>query len=65
MKNLCKVCEIKYKNNNKDLPSELVIDFNNYEWVKNIPIGPINLNTKVYRAIKEITGEEAYSCKLC
>lgn len=59
-----KLYDIKYYGNNKNLPKELTLDLNSYEWSKTIPYGLGNLNAKVYRAIKQETGREAKSCKV-
>jgi hypothetical protein len=56
-----KVKDIKYYGEDKDLPSALILDISKYE---HIPKGFGNLNCKVYRAIKEMTGREAKSCRL-
>lgn len=58
------VYDIKYKvNKKKKLPSQFVVDLKKFSWHDKIPVGLGNLNSKLYRAIKEITGCEATSCK--
>lgn len=52
---------IKYRDN-KFGPAELILGLDDYEWSKDIPVGPFNLNTKVYKAVKEATGLEIDSC---
>lgn len=61
---MIKVFDIKYKDSNKNFPKELELNFEQYEWNDKIPIGFGNLNSKIYLAIKEITGCESISCRL-
>lgn len=44
-------------------PSEVVVSFDDYEWSNSIPVGPFNLNTKVAKSVKEVTGLDIRSCK--
>ena len=50
-----KLYDIVYKENNTG-PGEIIIDLDGFEWSKDIPIGFGNLNSKTYKAIKEVTG---------
>lgn len=61
-KKLTKLYNIKYHNNSPG-PEELVIDLDQFEWSNSVPVGPMNLNFKVYRAIREITGYDASTCQ--
>lgn len=61
---LRKFYDIKYESSRKDLPTELIIDLERFSWCKDVPVGFGNLNSKVRRAIKEITGCYPTSCKL-
>lgn len=62
MRKCTKLFDIKYKNN-KEGPKELIFDLECFKWSKDIPVGPFNLNTKAYKAIKEATGLEVDTCK--
>lgn len=57
-----KLYDICYKNN-KQGPTEVIVDLDGFSWSKDIPVGLGNLNSKVYKAIKEVTGLEIDSCK--
>lgn len=61
MSSTIKVKDIKYYGSDKDLPKKLTLDISKYN---DIPKGFGNLNCKVYRAIKEMTGREAISCRI-
>jgi len=52
---------IKYKNDAQG-PGEIIVNLDNFEWSSNIARGLGNLNSKTYKAIKEITGLEIDSC---
>lgn len=54
--------DIKYKDG-KIGPFEIVLNLDSFECNKNIPVGPHHLNTKVAKAIKEVTGLEVVSCR--
>jgi len=58
---LTKLTDIKYKEGNG--PKELILDLDSFKCNKNVPVGPFNLNTKVGRAIKQVTGLDSVSCK--
>jgi len=58
-----KLYDIVYKDN-KSGPGEVIIDLDGFEWSKEIPIGFGNLNSKTYKAMKEVTGLEIESCKV-
>ena len=60
-KKYTKLTNVRYRNGESG-PSELFIDLEQFDWVKDIPVGPFNLNTKVYKAVKEVTGKEIESC---
>jgi hypothetical protein len=55
--------DIQYKGN-KNGPSEIIVNLDDLDWSKDIPIGFSNLNTKTYKAVKEVTGSEIHSCKV-
>jgi len=55
--------DIIYKNNIQG-PNNVIVNLENYEWCKDIPVGFGNLNCKAYKVIKEITGLEINSCKV-
>lgn len=61
---LRKFYDIKYESSNPGLPTELIIDLERFEWCNDIPVGLGNLNSKVIRAIKEITGCYPVSCRI-
>ncbi|NBP16683.1 hypothetical protein EBU95_20225 [bacterium] len=61
---LRKFYDIKYECDDKNLPSELIIDLERFQWCDEVPVGLGNLNYKARRAIKEITGCYPISCKL-
>lgn len=61
---MIEIIDILYKEPDEKLPKSLKIDLDKFIWAKDIPVGFGNLNSKVFRAIKEITGCEAVSCKL-
>ena len=52
--------DIVYRDN-KSGPAEIVADLDIYS--AQIDVGLGNLNSKAYKAIKETTGLEMYSCK--
>jgi len=58
-----KLYDIKYRGN-KYGPTEIILNLDNFEWSKDVPVGPFHLNTKAYKAIKEVTGLELDSCKV-
>lgn len=58
-----KFYDIKYRDN-KFGPTEIIINLDEFVWSSSIPVGPMNLNTKAYKAIKEVTGLELSSCKV-
>lgn len=55
--------DIRYRNN-KHGPGELILDLDGYSWSSSISVGFFNLNTKVYKAVKEVTGLEIDTCKV-
>lgn len=58
-----KLYDIRYRENQSG-PSEIVIDLDSFSWSKDIPVGFGNLNSKVYKAVKEVTGLEIDVCKV-
>ena len=52
---------IVYKNKGQG-PGEIIVDLDEFSWSSSIPIGFGNLNSKTYKAVKEITGLEIDSC---
>jgi len=58
-----KFYDIIYRDS-KSGPSEIILNLDEYAWSSTIPVGPMNLNTKAYKAIKEVTGLELSSCKV-
>ena len=56
----CRIYNIKYKEPNSSLPVEIVVDLNKYS----ADVGFGNMNSKAYKAIKDITGFEAESCNV-
>lgn len=58
-----KLYDIRYRDN-KSGPQELILDLDGFSWSKEIPVGPFNLNTKAYKAVKEVTGLEIDTCKV-
>ena len=56
----CRIYNIKYKDSNTNLPTEIVVDLNKY----NADVGFGNMNSKAYQAIKAVTGFEAESCQI-
>lgn len=64
---LWRLYDIKYESSRTDLPSEIHVDLNDLErfpWMKDVEVGPMHLNFKAFRAIKEITGCVSTSCKV-
>lgn len=61
---LWRLYDIKYEEEKNDLPKELILDLNSFSWSKDVEIGMMNLNFKAFRAIKEITGCVATSCRV-
>lgn len=61
MKKYTKLYNIKYKNGELG-PTEFLIDFEQFIWNKDVPVGPMNLNTKVAKAIREISSLVIESC---
>ena len=64
---LWRLYEIKYETPRGDLPTEIIVDLNDeqrFPWFKDVEVGPMHLNFKVFRAIKEITGSVATGCKV-
>lgn len=64
---LWRLYDIKYESGRGDLPTEIHVDLNDYErfpWMKDVEIGMMHLNFKAFRAIKEITGCTATTCKV-
>ena len=55
--------DIVYKHN-KQGPSEIIVNLDEFVWSNDIPVGMGNLNSKAYKAIKEVTGCEMHSCKV-
>ena len=62
MKKRWKLYDIVYKEN-KSGPTEIIVDLDGFSWSEDVHIGLGNLNSKAYKAIKEVTGLEMYSCK--
>lgn len=60
-KKYIKLYNINYIDN-KSGPSELLIDFEQFSWSEDIPAGPMHLNFKVAKAIREVTGLDIHSC---
>lgn len=60
-KKYTKLYNVRYKND-KHGPSEFLINFEDFSWSEGIPTGPMHLNTKVAKAIREITGLDVESC---
>jgi len=58
-----RIYDIQYVIPRGDLPSEIHVNINKFEWFDDIPIGLGNLNCKLGRIIKEVTGSESISCK--
>jgi len=58
-----RIYDIVYVNPRGDLPSEIHIETSKFEWFDEIPYGFGNLNCKLGRIIKEVTGSESISCK--
>ena len=52
--------DIVYRDN-KSGPAEIVVDLSVYE--DQVDMGPGNLNSRAYKAVKASTGLEMYSCK--
>jgi len=58
--------DIIYESPRCDLPTEIIVDLDDdqrFPWTKDVEVGPMNLNFKAFRAIKEITGSVATGCK--
>lgn len=58
-----RIYDIEYETPREDLPSEIHVETNKFEWFNDIPIGLGNLNSKLGRIIKEVTGSKSISCK--
>jgi hypothetical protein len=58
-----RIYDIEYESDRKDLPTEIEVETDKFEWFNDIPIGFGNLNCKLSRMIKEITGCNSRSCK--
>ena len=59
--------DIRYEQYRGDLPTEIHVDLDDtqrFPWMKEVEVGPMNLNFKAFRAIKEITGSTATTCKV-
>lgn len=57
------IYDIHYDCQKQDLPSEIIVDLNKFDW-SDVDEGVGNLNHKVYKTIKLITGCNATSCKV-
>ena len=58
-----RIYDIVYESDRQDLPTEIEVETDKFEWFDGIPIGLGNLNCKLGRMIKEITGCNSKSCK--
>lgn len=61
---LWRLYDIKYEQERQDLPTEITVDLDNFPWSKDVEVGPMHLNFKAFRAIKEITGVTSTGCKV-
>jgi len=55
--------DVRYKDD-KPGPRELILDLEGFSWSSSVPVGFFNLNTKAYKAVKEVTGLEIDTCKV-
>jgi len=58
-----RIYDIVYETPRGDLPTEIHVDISKFEWFDDIPVGFGNLNSKLGRIIKEVTGSASHSCK--
>ena len=61
---LWRLYDIQYESPRGDLPTEIFVDLRKFSWFDEIPVGLGNLNSKVGRAVKDITGCNSLSCKV-
>lgn len=61
---LWRLYDIDYEVKRGDLPTEIIVNLDKFPWINDIDVGFGNLNCKVHRAIKEITGCNSLSCKV-
>jgi len=54
--------DIKYKEPSS-APTDITLDLDGFPWSSSVSVGPHNLNYKAFRAIKEVTGCDAITCK--
>lgn len=58
-----RIYDIIYETPRGDLPTEIHVEINKFEWFNDIPTGLGNLNSKLGRIIREVTGSNSISCK--
>ncbi|NDB84725.1 MAG: hypothetical protein EB127_18770 [Alphaproteobacteria bacterium] len=58
-----KIFDIEYEDSSTGAPSEIIVS-NLDKYCTDVDVGLGNLNTRVYRTIKAITGFEAKTCKV-
>ena len=59
-----RIYDIKYDSARTDLPTEIEVETDKFDWFNSIPTGLGNLNSKLSRIIKEITGCQSTVCKV-
>jgi len=59
---LWRIYDIEYEISRQDLPVEIIVDLDKFNY--EVEPGMGNLNHKVYRAIRDITGCKALNCKV-
>lgn len=55
--------DIRYRDG-KSGPAEFILDLDGFEWSSKMPVGFGNLNSKVYKAVKEVSGLDIDTCKV-
>lgn len=58
-----RIYDIIYDSDRSDLPVEIEVEISKFEWFNDIPVGLGNLNCKLARIVKEVTGCNSKSCK--
>ena len=58
-----RIYDIVYESDRQDLPTEIEVETDKFEWFNDIPVGFGNLNSKLGRIVREITGCDSKSCK--
>lgn len=60
---LWRIYDITYDSDRKDLPTEIIVDLDKFYWAKDVEVGMMNLNFKVFKAIEQITNCKSTGAK--